>query len=421
MKGKTVHCVIRIAAAGMLACGAMPSAAQQRAPAADARPSPGGATAVADQPAGSEVTIKGMVLNNVHTGEKGKAVFIYALDGTPQIRAEVDRIMADYYPEKGLDGDAARALQEQFTARLKYFIAGPHADELHAKATYGARQPTALTGSVAEKDGKKWITVSRYAGTELQYPARMLAPDKPLLMPDRPALVLKINENLSLQCIWVPPGKFLMGEPYYQCPHWQEAPPHMVTLTKGFYMAEHPITQEMYQAVVGNNPSREKAAQAPVNVSCANMYEFCRILSGSSGRVVRVPTAAEWEYAARVGTSNPTFQRKYRDQDSSATLSKAVKSKPPNAWGFYDMCGSGWERVSDGSGQLDRQDTVDPRHIPPEDQAAAGKGREHGHFGRGNAGYAVSELEYIGSGPGPEKVYPGVIRFRVVVEAEATK
>ena len=58
--------------------------------------------------------------------------------------------------------------------------------------------------------------------------------------------------------LWVPPGKFLMGEPYYQCPHWQEAPPHVVTLTKGFYMAEHPITQEMFEAVMGSNPGRRK-------------------------------------------------------------------------------------------------------------------------------------------------------------------
>ena len=130
-------------------------------------------------------------------------------------------------------------------------------------------------------------------------------------MPDRPPLVLKINDKLSLKCIWVPPGKFLMGEPYYQCPHWQEAPPHMVTLTKGFYMAEHPVTQEMFEAVMGNNPSTEKAAKAPVNVSCAGMYEFCRVLSQKSGRKVRVPTAAEWEYAARVGTSNPAFREKY--------------------------------------------------------------------------------------------------------------
>jgi hypothetical protein len=374
------------------------------------------ASAWATPPANDKVTIKGMVLNNVHSGEDQESVFVYALDGTPQIRAEVDRIMAENYPDKGLDGDAARKLLDQFTAKLKYVIDGPQAEELRKKATYGARQPTALTGVVQEIDGKPWIRVLKYEDTTLQYPAKMLAADKPLVMPDRAPLPLKINEKLLLKCIWVPPGKFLMGEPYYQCPHWQEAPPHMVTLTKGFYMAEHPVTQEMFEAVVGNNPSTEKAAKAPVNASCAGMYEFCRILSQRNGRKVRVPTAAEWEYAARVGTSNPTFREKYKDQDSSSVRPMAVMSKPPNAWGFYDMVSSGWERVSDGSGQVDRQDTVDPQHIPPEDQGRADPNRKHGHFGKGNAQYAVSEVEYISSDPGPEKTYPGVTRFRVVVE-----
>ena len=66
------------------------------------------ASAFASQTVAVEVTIKGMVLNNVHTGEKEKSVFVYALDGPPEIRAEVDRIMAEYYPAKGLDGDAAQ-------------------------------------------------------------------------------------------------------------------------------------------------------------------------------------------------------------------------------------------------------------------------------------------------------------------------
>ena len=88
------------------------------------------ALAFAGQAVGNEITVKGMVLNNVHTGEDEKSVFVYALDGTPEIRAEVDRIIAEYYPDKGLDGDAARTLQDQFTDRLKYYISSQHAEEL---------------------------------------------------------------------------------------------------------------------------------------------------------------------------------------------------------------------------------------------------------------------------------------------------
>ncbi len=291
----------------------------------------------AAEPAGP-VTLKGMVLNHVHTGETKPAVFVYALDGPPPIQTEFEKVLADYYPERGLDGDAARTLLDQFTARLKYFVDGPMAEKLQKEATYNARQVMAVTGVISEREGRKWITVSKCEPTQFRYPAKMLAPDKPFVMPDRPPLVLKISESLSLKCLRVPPGRFLMGEPYYMCPHWQEDPPHMVTLTRGFYLAEHPVTWEMYDAIMGvRTPDTDPMfteAKAPANVSCANLQEFCRRLSEKSGQKVRLPTAAEWDYAARVGTSNPAFAAKYADQVSDAT--KPVKSRRPNAWGFYD-------------------------------------------------------------------------------------
>jgi hypothetical protein len=367
-----------------------------------------------------QVTIKGMVLNHVHTGEKDRSVFVYALDGPPAIRSEFEKIMAEHYPNPGLDGDAARTFLDQFTARLKYFVNGPLADKLEKDATYNARQVMAVTGVITEREGRKWITASKCEPAEFQFPDKMLAPDKPFVMPDKPPLVLKISEGLSLKCLSVPSGRFLMGEPYYMCPHWQEDPPHMVTLTRGFYLAEHPVTWEMYDAVMGaKTPDTDPMftqAKAPANISCANIYEFCRRLSENSGRKVRLPTAAEWDYAARVGTSNPTFAAKYADQASDAA--KPVKSRPPNAWGFYDMVSTGWERVSDGSDVIDRQDTVDPQHNPPEDSGKADRKAKHGHFAKGNPAYAVGEVEYIGSEPTPPKTYPGIVRFRVVVEGQ---
>ena len=368
------------------------------------------------QPAGGEVTIKGNVLSNVHTGEKGKRVFLLAYDGTPEINAQFAKIMAEYYPDRGLDADAARTLQDQFMTRLTYDIDGPLTEKMFKDAQWTVRGVMALTGVVSEKNGRKWLTARKCEPAEFAFPAKMLSPDKPLVMPDKEPLVLKINDSLSLVCIYVPAGKFLMGEPYYQCPHWQEDPPHTVTLTRPFYMSEIPISQEIYEAVIGNNPSRLKDPKLPVhNVSCVEMYKFCQVLSEKTGRQIRIPTAAQWEYAARVGTSNPTFPEKYTEQNSNAQSQYGspplpVKSKRPNAWGFYDMHSGWWERVADAP-VLDHQDTVDPQHTPPEDNAADTRSKKHTHVGKGQWTYAVSEIEYIDSAAGDT-------RFRIVVEAE---
>lgn len=375
-----------------------------------------GSLAQAAEPTGAQVTIRGNVLSNIHTGEKQKSLFLLAYGGTPEIEAEFNRIMAEFYPERGLDADAARRLQDQFMTRLVYHVDGPLADKLWKEAEWTVREAKALTGVVSERGGRRWITASKCESAKFAIPAKMLLPDRPLVMPDREPLTLKIDDRLSLKCICVLAGKFLMGEPYYQCPHWQEDPPHTVTLTRPFYMSEIPITQEIYEAVMGSNPSRLKGAKLPVHkVSCADMYKFCEILSRKTGRKVGVPTAAQWEYAARVGTSNPTFPERYADQNSNAKPEYGspplpVKSKKPNAWGFYDMHSGWWERVSDAP-VLDHQDIVDPRHMPVEDKAAATRGKKHAHVGKGQWTYAISEFEYISSDVGET-------RFRIVVEAD---
>jgi formylglycine-generating enzyme required for sulfatase activity len=197
-------------------------------------------------------------------------------------------------------------------------------------------------------------------------------------------------------------------------PYFVEEYPHLVTLTRQFYLAEVPVTQEMYEAVMGANPSTVKDPQLPVqNPTFADIEKFCQKLSEKTGRKVRLPTDAEWEYAARVGTSNPGFAEKYKDQNSSGnegfkTVLK-VRSKQPNAWGLYDMASCWWEITADKGMYNVRRAERDPKY-PPADPTSPRIQRS----GRGilQAQWSIGTHEFIG-----EKGYAGQ-KFRIAVDLD---
>jgi formylglycine-generating enzyme required for sulfatase activity len=246
-----------------------------------------------------------------------------------------------------------------------------------------------------------------------EFPDKMLAPDKPLKMPGKEPLILKVTDALSLKCILLPSGEFLMEKPFYVIPRWQDEFPRHITLTKPFYLAEIPVTQEMYEAVMGNNPSTAKDPQRPVrNVPCVDVKKFCQILSEKNGRTVRLPGEAEWEYAARVGTSNPPLDAKTKDQDSDGggpgKPLLPVKSKRPNAWGLYDMISTVFEMTRDKFIVGIRVDSVDPYDSCEQDEAT---GKKHAHWGRNRVTYHEAV-----SGGGKDEDYD-TTKFRVLVEA----
>jgi formylglycine-generating enzyme required for sulfatase activity len=375
---------------------------------------------------GAEVTLKGSMVCNGACVPDPKAedhvMVLFAIDGTREIRAEVDKIMNEFYPDKGLDGDAAQKLMDQFSARLKYYVAPDSPALGDARKNAGKNhycQPAlarAVTGVVTEKGGKKWISATRIEATRLRFPDKMLAADRPFVRPDKPPVVLKVADKLTLKCVSIPPGEFLMGTPVYMWPYFVEEYPHRVKLTRPFYLAEIPVTQEMYEAVMGNNPSTAKGPQLPVqNPRFADVEKFCRILSEKNGRKVRLPTDAEWEYAARAGTSNPGFAAKYQEQNSTGPdgfkAPLPVKSKKPNAWGLYDMASCWWEISADKGMYNVRHSEVDP-HYPP---GAGGARTQRSGRGIVKDDWSIGTHEFI-----TEKADYAGQKFRVVVETEGT-
>ncbi len=126
----------------------------------------------------------------------------------------------------------------------------------------------------------------------------------------------KIRNRLGIEFVYIQAGTFMMGSAispsevekrYGGKAKWykDEHPQHRVTLATGFYMQATEVTQRQWKAVMGNNPSRFKGDDQPVEkVSWDDIQEFIRKLNRTeSGNRYRLPTEAEWEYAARAGST----------------------------------------------------------------------------------------------------------------------
>jgi formylglycine-generating enzyme required for sulfatase activity len=156
----------------------------------------------------------------------------------------------------------------------------------------------------------------------------------------------KVNAKDGLTYVWIPPGTFQMGcsAGDEECPD-DEKPAHTITLTKGFWMGQTEVSQAAYKRVMGTNPSHFRGDRLPVEqVTWAEAKAYCTAVG------MRLPTEAEWEYAARAGSKASRYGNidaiAWYDSNSGSGTHE-VGSKQPNAWGLHDMLGNVWEWVAD--------------------------------------------------------------------------
>jgi len=164
-----------------------------------------------------------------------------------------------------------------------------------------------------------------------------------------------------------PPGTFRMGSPKSEPERQENETQHTVTLTKGFFMGITPVTQAQWKAVMGSNPSHFNGDNLPVEqVSWEDTQEFLDNLKFKTGQVLRLPTEAEWEYAARGGTSGAYYfgaslngtqancdgNNPYGTTTKGPYLQKtspvgSYAAKFPHPWGLCDVIGNVWEWCED--------------------------------------------------------------------------
>ncbi len=163
--------------------------------------------------------------------------------------------------------------------------------------------------------------------------------------------------GVRFQMIYVSGGRFTMGATYAHSAdaYETELPAHAVELSS-FYLGETEVTQALWKAVMGTNPSSVKGDNLPVdNVSWVDCWEFIRKLNRLTGAQFVLPTEAQWEYAAKGGNRHVTykFAGHALANEVAWNFSNAigrlhsVKTLKPNSLGFYDMSGNVWEWCND--------------------------------------------------------------------------
>ena len=278
----------------------------------------------------------------------------------PRIQANLNLRQAE---QAARDGDAAAARQAVLAAahgiepaaedHYRYAVAWAAAEE-PKRAVEAAVRYLQLRGRQAEHYAEALDLINRRGS---------LPPPEA----SGPPPAGQSREFDGIEFVWVPAGEFRMGSTSGEA-RSNEQPPVRVRIIRGFWLGKYEVTQSEWRAVMGTTPAQFSGCgpDCPVErVSWNDTQEFIGRLNARAGeKRYRLPTEAQWEYAARAGTSGD----RYGDLDviawyagNSGRKTHPVGRKLANAWGLYDMLGNVWEWVDDRYGDYPGASTLDPR------------------------------------------------------------
>ena len=242
-----------------------------------------------------------------------------------------------------LEAQQAKQREEQQAQRIEQTVwdQARTADTVASYATYLEKYPSGRFMSqakAAKSAAEALLAVAEYSEkARLEAEARWVAREQ----------VASINPEMVV----IPAGTFVMGSNNSPL----EQPTHSVAV-RSFLMGKTEVTQELWMSVMGINPSQNKGRALPVDrVSWDDVQQFIAKLNQRTGQMYRLPSEAEWEYAARAGTTtewshgnNESALINYAWYDgNSGRKTQEVGQKLPNAFGLYDMHGNVWELTQD--------------------------------------------------------------------------
>jgi len=253
---------------------------------------------------------------------------------------------------KALDGVIAKAMSPEVGDRYRSVDEFFEALSLPSSVKLNYQEPPKQPHQTiveARKQGQERIDADKAAMVEPYRVKRDAEEDHQLIVKGLGDI------HHTLRFVHIPAGTFMMGSSEGERPRFSDEAQHKVTLTRPFAMMVTPVTQSLWQFVMGNNPSYFMGPDLPVErVSWEDVQDFIQKLNKKLGiDSLRLPTEAEWEYACRAGTTGTRYGELHKIawyNGNSDGKTHPVGTKAPNAWGLYDMLGNVWEWCQDWYG-----------------------------------------------------------------------
>jgi formylglycine-generating enzyme required for sulfatase activity len=269
----------------------------------------------------------------------------------PKLRSGVDRVLRRALAKEPEDryrtcGEFVKALTTAMTETVQM---PPQPAPWQRHRSGGWRRVRWYVGGAVAAVALAWlgyVALNRgHEKTASHTPAQTIPAPPPVPSGPKPGDI-KVNPKDGLKYVWIAPGTFTMGcsPGDFWCLN-NEKPAHSVTVTRAFWVGQTEVTQAAYERVIGSNPSHFKGPTLPVeSINWDQAHAYCAAVG------MRLPTEAEWEYAARGGNSSardgrPDAVAWYSGNSGKKT--HEVGQKQPNGYGLYDMLGNVWEWVAD--------------------------------------------------------------------------